>query len=341
MPTSSTVLKSQKGSSKIMRAKFGPGMLLQSEDLEQLNFYTRDLSRLLFRSFFGCGVICGLRVTAEEKCGKTMVTVDPGVALNCAGDPIHVPKEEEFPVTDGCDPKTHPSRLWVWLCSCPKCCAPRPPSCGCDDGDAAPACTREVDGYVIHVGTEPPKCACGCELKALDDSSDAAPENAEAEGTASATAQTAPNDSCWCADPQSPCYKPHYDGVCGCECDDSNCVMLTLLIYDDNEWTSDYRVRRYIRPVLARDPWGGDPKAKSVSEASSEVEQKATVTEKVAQATEKAEKAKQKAEAEKKKAMAAVKAAAAEKPAAAEKAAAAEKEAAAKAAAENKEAPAS
>src|SRR6267143_883908 len=79
------------GLSTLERARFGPGMLLQHEDLELLNTYTRDLSRLLFRSFFGCGVICGLKVTAEPHCGPVKVTVQPGVALSCAGDPIYVP----------------------------------------------------------------------------------------------------------------------------------------------------------------------------------------------------------------------------------------------------------
>ena len=93
--------------------------------------------------------------------------------------------------------------------------------------------------------------ACGAELKALDDSSDVAP-NAEAEGPAS-TAQTAPTTmlvrdlsrllpnrtmTAWLA-----------------KCDDSNCQARVLPCRDlrrDN-MVSDYRVRRYIRPVLACD----------------------------------------------------------------------------------------
>src|ERR1041384_1942492 len=154
MTTPSVVFNTRKGPSTIKRAIFGPGMLLQHEDLEQLNTYTRDLSRLLFRSFFGCGVVCGLTVHADtDNCGKTIVTVDAGVALNCLGDPIYVPNQVKFEATDGCDPtNSPPSPLYVWLCSCPKCCAPRTPSCGCDEGESTPACTREVDWYEIHLG---------------------------------------------------------------------------------------------------------------------------------------------------------------------------------------------
>ena len=269
MNTSSVVLKSYKGPSTITRAKFGPGMLLQSEDLEQLNLYTRDLSRLLFRSFFGCGVVCGLTVSAKDSCGQTMVTVDAGVALGCIGDPIYVPKSVTFAATDGCDPDNRPSPLWVWLCSCPKCCAPRTPSCGCDEGDGTPACTREVDWYEIHLGTEKPECVCGCELpNSQGDSAASAAVEAKAGDPASASDQRTPDDPCQCADPNSDCYKDHYAGVCGCKCDDSRCVMLARLKYvtkkpDTNEpgWIVDYRVRRFIRPVLIRDPLAVDPEA--------------------------------------------------------------------------------
>jgi hypothetical protein len=243
-------------------------MLLQHEDLEQLNTYTRDLSRLLFRSFFGCGVVCGLTVSAQDSCGKTSVTVGAGVALNCLGDPIYVPKDVKFDATDGCDPDNPPPNpLYVWLCSCPKCCAPRTPSCGCDDGDGTPACTREVDWYEIHLGTDKPDCACGCNLP-ISKGDPAASASAGVEvDTAGGAGAPAPDDPCQCADPKSDCYKDHYLGVCGCKCDDSNCVVLALLKYDatTKSWTPDYRVRRFIRPVLVRDPLAVDPAAKSGS----------------------------------------------------------------------------
>jgi hypothetical protein len=276
MTTPSVVLKAQKGPSTIQRAKFGPGMLLQSEDLEQLNSSSRDLSRLLFRSLFGCGVVCGLTVSAKtDNCGNTMVSVGAGLALNCIGDPIYVPKNVTFAATDGCDPENPPPNpLWVWLCSGSKCCAPRTPSCGCDDGDASPACTREVDWYEIHLGTQRPDCACGCELPPSppkDPAQQEPPAGAEVlAGANVAAAAPAPNaaanptaDPCQCADPKSDCYKDHYLGVCGCKCDDSNCVVLALLNYDSDQetWTPDYRVRRFIRPVLVRDPLAVDPAA--------------------------------------------------------------------------------
>lgn len=248
MTNTSVTMKTYKGTSTISRAKFGPGMLLQHEDLEQLNSYTRDLSRLLFRSFFGCGVICGLTVKAQESCGKVMATVGAGMALNCTGDPIYVPKDQTFAISDDCDPNI-PTPLWVVLCATTRCCAPRNPVCGCDDDGEPAACTRETDGYEIRVVRERPECACGCPEPTVD------PAPIPVITVAGAAPAT---DPCQCADPKSDCYKDHYGGICGCDCEDSNCVLLGRLDHKTDAtgstWTTEYRVRRFIRPVLVRDP---------------------------------------------------------------------------------------
>jgi hypothetical protein len=50
-------------------------------------------------------------------------------------------------------------------------------------------------------------------------------------------------------------------GECGCECCDCECVVLALLIRQPDgktgetaEWKTDHSVRRFVRPVLTRDP---------------------------------------------------------------------------------------
>lgn len=241
MNNTNVTLASKTGTSTLVRAKFGPGMLLQHEDLEQLNLYTRDLSRLMFQSLFGCGVICGLVVGTKEECGKVNVTVGSGVALACSGDPVYVPKAESFPIDENCDPDL-PSPLWVVLCSKVKCCAPRTAVCSPDDDDAHAECTRERDGYEIRVVREPPPCVCGCTQ----------PEDTNSTTPAGATA-------CRCVDPDLKCYQAHYAGKCGCNCDecsdcDCKCILLAKLTKGADGWETDHRVRRFIRPVLMRDP---------------------------------------------------------------------------------------
>jgi hypothetical protein len=126
--------------STLVRPKFGPGMLLQHEDLDQMTAYTQELSRLMFRSLFGCGVICGLVVNPDAKCGKVYVTVGAGLALDCSGDPVYVPKDQPIVLDDQCDPNlTGP--LWVVLCGTVTCCAPRTSLCASDEDEAPAVCT--------------------------------------------------------------------------------------------------------------------------------------------------------------------------------------------------------
>lgn len=254
-----------KGTSKLVRPRFGPGMLLQHEDLELLNSYTRDLSRLLFGSLFGCGVICGLVVKADTKCGKIHVTVDAGVALACSGDPIHVPTDQSFPLSDDCPPDTD-TPLWVVLCAYSKCCAPRPSLCEGDDDETKSECTREREGFEIRVLSQRPTCVCGCPEPVpptVPPPSTPPPQGTEPVGDPlfRINAQTPSRIDCKCVDPTLECYVDHYAGKCGCNCDDCSdcdckCILLARLDRegDTDRWLTDHSVRRFIRPVLMRDP---------------------------------------------------------------------------------------
>ena len=186
-----------KGTSTLVRPKFAPGMLLQHEDLEQLTTYTRELSRLLFRSFFGCGVVCGLEVTPVQVCGKRGINVAAGLALDCSGDPVHLPNDRSLEIENECDKE--PTRpLYVLLCRTEKCCSPRTSMCASDEDEAPSVCTRERDGFEICIVSESDllnKCYCGCKARY---------EYADRES------------DCQCADPNDPCYEDHYKGKCGC-----------------------------------------------------------------------------------------------------------------------------
>lgn len=244
MATKTQPLATVAGSGTLMLPQFAPGMLLQSDDLAALGAYSRDLSRLMFRTLFGCGVMCGLVVHVKFTCEKIVITIDPGVALDCCGDPIQVTTTQTITIDPQCDPQ-FPESLCVVLCEKNKCCAPRPAMCASDNGDSAAVCTREKYGFEIRVLADCPKCACGClehdDLKLLD-------------------------CDCKCVNPDLKCYQPHYQGVC-CECCgdadcacDCECVVLARLNHSDNPndpqqpWSADHSVRRFVRPVLIEDP---------------------------------------------------------------------------------------
>jgi hypothetical protein len=249
--------------SKLVKPKFGPGMLLRAEDLDLLKDYTRDLSRLMFRSLFGCGVVCGLVVKVYTDCGMVIVEIEAGLAIACSGDPIYIPKDVKFPLHENCDDVSDDEKVWIMLCGKEKCCGPRTSICASDEEDSPVECTREKDWYEIRVVTSPPECVCSC-LEKLEDTGKKVEtgNQGSAPGNTAAGQSTAPGndkDVCKCA--TGPCYEDHYEGRCKCHCGDCSdceckCVLLAVAEYDeaDEEWDVDHSVRRFVRPVLMRDP---------------------------------------------------------------------------------------
>ncbi|MFO1207190.1 MAG: hypothetical protein U1E63_15950 [Burkholderiales bacterium] len=77
-------------------------------------------------------------------------------------------------------------------------------------------------------------------------------------------AQAVPDDKVLVCQSETPCYEDHYLGKCGCNCEDCekcdcDCVLLARLDRvgsdpEHPEWKADHRVRRFIRPMLMRDP---------------------------------------------------------------------------------------
>jgi hypothetical protein len=262
--------------SVLERPRYQAGLLLEDTDLTAAVKYTRDMSRLLFRSLFGCGVICGLDVTALLTCNRSKieVTIAPGIALDCSGNPIYVPKA--FKVTYDSKCKPLPTKLWVTICYVEKCCGPRDISCSADD-DGQMVQTRVIDGFEVRLYPNWPDCACSC-LKppegqpssgdeCCDDEASntaappppppPAPPPAPAAASSGADAIPEPNP------PICECFYDHWNGKCDCECC-CNCVFIAFVnveldshdvsIFENHEANPalhvDRKGVRWIRPML-------------------------------------------------------------------------------------------
>jgi hypothetical protein len=267
------------GLASLVRPHFTAGLLLQDDDLTSGVTYTRALSRLMFRTLFGCGVLCGLKVKEPEpnKCGDLTLLVEKGLALDCSGDPVEVPNDQSVTLTCATDIGT---KLWVALRRYEKCCAPRTAICS-EDAEPPSVCTRERDGFEIQVFGERP-CSCGCaRLEDPDPAAAAAAPAAPAAATApkktatkkKAAAKTAsvagqaaetdeplPDDAdCQCnhRHAEGACYHDFYDGKCPCECCECEWILLAVAERPNTNtdtWTVNHSVRRFVRPVLMRDP---------------------------------------------------------------------------------------
>lgn len=152
-----------KGFSSLIEPLYAPGHVLMDDDLTAAVLFTRNLSRLLFRSLFGCGVICGYKIEPKLECERLKITVEPGVALDCHGDPVELKSAQALCVGETCG-ETIPDHLWVIIRGTENACAPRELACPSDDEDDACGChaTRAQAGYEIKVVDKLPCGACGC-----------------------------------------------------------------------------------------------------------------------------------------------------------------------------------
>ena len=78
------------------RTYFFEGQLLSAKDLKDEQEYFREKRRLLNRSLYGWGVICGLKVSLQPNA----VRVKPGSALDCQGNDIVVPRAMDIPLPE-------------------------------------------------------------------------------------------------------------------------------------------------------------------------------------------------------------------------------------------------
>jgi hypothetical protein len=274
----STQLKnSLKIPGSLVRPKFAPGIMLLDEDLTAAVEYPRALTRLLFRSLFGCGVVCGFEVAAAPDCGDLKITVKPGVALDGHGDPIEVCSDQI--VGWPCEEKVREKGVWLVICrSGERSCVQRDVACPGDDGGKSSVPTRTTDCFEIKLLDGPDSHACGCTPA---EHSPGAVSPAPRDAPAGVAAQPGPAtppvvpaaDQTKIATGGVPnlneilnraeywnCHREHYCGVCNCGCCGDDCVVLAKLVYKspaDGQpaaWTPDYSARRFIRPMLAPDP---------------------------------------------------------------------------------------
>jgi hypothetical protein len=252
---SAKLKSSLKVSGSLMWPRFAPGIVLLDEDLTETIKYTRNLSRLLFRSLFGCGVICGFKVTAQVECGNLNVTVEPGVALDCHGDPIEMCKPQTL--GSECAEKL-PDELWVAIRrSGEHTCAPRDVVCAPEEGSHAHEPTRSKDCFEIKLFEDPPEGACMCTRRQMILRDQTQGENTTAQrhmgsdlsaarrsrtrrqaaanqpaetlqssGNAGRTAADATGTQQSVAAPEEydwDCHRDHYCGDCGCGCSCAGC----------------------------------------------------------------------------------------------------------------------
>jgi hypothetical protein len=260
---------SQTVAAVLERPRYSPGLILQDSDLTAAVEYTQNLSRLMFRNLFGCGVICGLIVKVDERCGLT-VTVGAGLALDGCGDPVQLAK----PVIITVDERTvgkwkngwkegdpDKNKFWIVLCGKEKFCEPRALVCDSDEFDGATQTTRVRSQSEVAIALTRPECVCQC-----------APRTSATNGNAHAAAARRALDGQPPIDGVDECQAEHNsrdecveDCGCGTACACGCCVLLAEVSYalsatGTDVWNVRHNgVRRLVRPMMLRDPHADAP----------------------------------------------------------------------------------
>lgn len=78
--------------SDIKSTVFSDGMVVTADDLDTAMRYPIDLFQTLVRAYFGCGIVCGLKVHKypNQDVETFCVKIEPGVALDCYGHPLQL-----------------------------------------------------------------------------------------------------------------------------------------------------------------------------------------------------------------------------------------------------------
>jgi hypothetical protein len=227
--------QTQKAAGLLEQPRYWPGLTLQDSDLTSAVDYTRDLSRLLVRNLFGCGVVCGLTVTAKDHCGLK-VEVSPGLALDGCGDPVQLTKPLTFSWNEHETEKLiKGGPFWLVLCGKEKYCAPRSLVCEADEFDAISRNTRARAVAEVSVIFEKPECSC---MAVIADTATA--QTVGAPDKIIETTKAYPFD---CAE----------DCGCGSACDCGCCVVLAEISYNEGWIVTHKDVRRIVRPIMMPD----------------------------------------------------------------------------------------
>lgn len=237
MTTAQPLVPAQSDRSSLLRPIYCAGHLLEEDDLNVGVAYTRDLMRLVLKSMFGCGVICGLKITVTPTCKdqKRLIEIAKGVALDGMGNVIELPKRWSYEYDPGCD-KPFPKRIWVTVCYHEKCCRPKDAACCSSDDDGAAKDSRVRAGYQVRLYDVAPGCACRCHSPADDDPVTGVRTPCGCGGHVAAPAPAAPQtpSTPGAVTPQEEkpceCYLEHYHGECECDC---NCECVVIGILED------------------------------------------------------------------------------------------------------------
>ncbi len=237
----------------LQQVRFNDGMIVTAEDLQDAASYPLDVFKTLIRAFFGCGIVCGLKVepTGADQAGKTWcVEVQPGVALDCHGHPIELCRPVKFNLNEAylCDHNL-PECVCIAIRRCTTEESPRPnPSCSEEKGGQEYDCTRVREQVMIKVfdpedTSDRPRNICMEDPKSLGCSRDGE-QDSGSEGNS--TNQDKELDLTKVLEDFCKCIKACPDKEC---CGESWVLLACVELGNHGVVSVENRLRKYVKPI--------------------------------------------------------------------------------------------
>ena len=229
-------MKEKRVVTPIERVRFTDGMIVTADDLDTAMHYPTALLKTVLRSYFGCGVVCGLRLEKDPRAGDGdtyVLCVGAGVAFDCHGYPVELCGGIKLDLTpDPCVVDETPE-LYIAIRRATVDEAPHDP-CTCDTHDPRFQCSRIRDVVVVKAFAEIDATFC-----ATEESTTASAECGCGGGTGDGGSS-----------------QPTIEGLCHClkacetcDCSAESWIVLGKVTRGDNGISVDHSRRRYVKPI--------------------------------------------------------------------------------------------
>ena len=251
--------KTQAGSTEAV--EFTDGMLVTAEDLGAAMRYPLSVMQVLLKAYFGCGIVCGLGLTAPKpkkpdatsperdatgapvpkrppECDANFVlVVEKGVALGCDGYPIEICGPLKLDLSfDPCHVPVAARPLLVAARRVTAAeAAARPCGCGASGGESPQQCSRKRDHVLVQAfeADNLPSPLCGKPAPGENGTGGSASEAAVAGKPAGSQTLCACLSEC---------------GDCAC-CGDPWVLLGSVMVGPDGIGEIDLSRRRYVKPI--------------------------------------------------------------------------------------------
>lgn len=247
-------LPEQFKATQIERVKFRDGMIVTAEDLEAAMLYPSSMLHIVLRSYFGCGIVCGLDLKPDPKAGGAstfVVCLSKGVAFDCNGYPLELCGPVKLDLSpDACSCEDPPEEVCIAIRRVTSDEAPHD-GCSCSTDDPRFQCSRVRDHVMVKAFlpdelVELNSCLCAKPAPVGEDEDCDDDDDVKEDGRDGSDGRGEPSGRPQALPGLCDCLTTCTD--CGC-CDESWILVGCVRLKQEGIVRVDTSRRQYVKPI--------------------------------------------------------------------------------------------